>query len=106
MSTILLVRTTIGDAESADRVANGLIEGRLAACASLSPIRSVYRWKGMVETADEIAILFKTTPDRADELRSAIEARHTYDQPVVEMWEADVDPSVAEWVCAETAKVS
>lgn len=106
MSRIRLVRTTFGNADEAARIARVMIEGRLAACASLSATHSIYRWQGKIEASDETAILFKTTPDRATALSAAIEAQHSYDQPVIEAWEADIDPAVADWVYAETAKVS
>ncbi|CUS44615.1 MAG: divalent-cation tolerance protein CutA [Pseudomonadota bacterium] len=106
MSRIRLVRTTFGNADEAARIARAMIEDRLAACASLSAVHSIYRWQGKVEADDETAVLFKTTPDRAAALSAAIDAQHSYDQPVIEAWEADVDPAVADWVYAETAKVS
>ncbi len=106
MSRILLVRTSFGSADEATRVARAMIEDRLAACASIEPIRSIYRWQGKVETDDETAVLFKTTADRAAALKAAITARHSYDLPVIEAWEADVDPAVADWIYGETAPVS
>jgi periplasmic divalent cation tolerance protein len=106
MSRILLVQTTFDHADEAARVARLMIEKRLAACASLSPATSVYRWQGAVETADETAVLFKTTVDRATALRAAIGEQHSYDLPVIEAWEADVDPAIAEWIYTETAPVS
>lgn len=103
MSAILLVRTTFGDAETADRVARTMIAEHLAACASLCATQSVYRWRGTVEAAEETAVLFKTTPDRAAALRARIVALHNYALPVIESWEASVDASVAEWVYEETS---
>jgi periplasmic divalent cation tolerance protein len=106
VSRILLVRTSFGSADEAARVARAMIEDRLAACASLTPTHSIYRWEGKVETDDETAVLFKTTPDRAVALRAAIAAQHSYDLPVIEAWEADVDPAVGDWIYGETAQVS
>ena len=106
MSRILLVRTSFGGADEAACVARAMVEGRLAACASLAPTHSIYRWQGKVETDDETAVLFKTTPDRATALRAAIASLHSYDLPVIETWEADVDPAVGEWIYDETAPVS
>jgi periplasmic divalent cation tolerance protein len=106
VSRILLVRTSFGSADEAARIAHAMIEARLAACASIEPIRSIYRWQGTVETDDETAVLFKTTTDRAPALKAAITAQHGYDLPVIEAWEADVDPAVGEWIYEETASVS
>jgi periplasmic divalent cation tolerance protein len=106
VSRILLVRTSFGTADEAARVARAMIEDRLAACASIEPIRSIYRWQGKVETDDETAVLFKTTGDRAPALKAAISAQHSYDLPIIETWEADVDPAVDDWIYEETAPVS
>jgi periplasmic divalent cation tolerance protein len=106
VSRILLVRTSFGSADEATRVAGAMIEDRLAACASIEPIRSIYRWQGKVETDDETAVLFKTTTDRAAALKAAITAQHSYDLPVIEAWEVDVDPAVGDWIYGETAPVS
>lgn len=102
MSKILLVRTTVGDAASADRLARRIVEERLAACATFAAARSVYRWLGKIETNDETEILFKTTLDRAASLTARITALHSYELPVIEAWEAEVDPVVADWIYGAT----
>jgi periplasmic divalent cation tolerance protein len=48
MST-LLVLTNLPDRAAAERIADLLVEQRLAACVNvLAPCRSVYRWKGVL----------------------------------------------------------
>ena len=106
MSRILLVRTTFGDPDEAARIARLMIDDRLAACASLAPTRSIYRWKGTVETDDETVVLFKTTHDRGAALMAAIGGLHSYELPAIEAWEAEVDQAVAAWIGAETTEVS
>ncbi len=50
---IALVQTTFPDRAAADRAGRGAVEARLAACCNvLGECRSVYRWRGQVETAD------------------------------------------------------
>lgn len=101
--TIALLYCTFADAESAARVARLVVEERLAACANLGGgIRSIYRWAGAVETADEVPVLFKTAPARAAALAARIAALHDYDLAVVESWTAHVAPAVAAWIAAET----
>ncbi|HSW53338.1 MAG TPA: divalent cation tolerance protein CutA, partial [Sulfuricaulis sp.] len=42
-----LVLTTCPDTEVAERLAQALVQERLAACVNILPLaRSVYRWKG------------------------------------------------------------
>ena len=78
----VLVLTTIPVDFDADGLARGLLADGLAACVSVLPaMRSVYRWKGVVESADERQVVIKTIGARIDALRAALEARHPYEVP-------------------------
>jgi periplasmic divalent cation tolerance protein len=57
----IAVVTTVASREEAHRLARMLVERKLAACAQISEIESVYRWKGEVQQEPEFRILFKTT---------------------------------------------
>jgi periplasmic divalent cation tolerance protein len=77
-----LVFTTCGSLEEARRIANALVEGRLAACVNIVPqVESVYRWEGKVETANEWLLVIKTTSSAFDRLRKSLTELHTYDLP-------------------------
>lgn len=77
-----LVLTTAGSAEEAHKIAEALIERRLAACVNLvAPISSVYRWKEKVERAQEWLLLIKTTNSAADAVGDAIKELHSYELP-------------------------
>jgi periplasmic divalent cation tolerance protein len=61
-----------------------LVEERLAACCSILPsVRSVYRWKGAVERADECLLLCKTRRDLFDALKARVLERHSYEVPEI-----------------------
>lgn len=78
----LLVLTTLPDRASAEALAAHLVEARLAACVSVqAPCRSLYRWQGAVEAAEEVPLLIKTTAVRYDALAAAIGERHPYELP-------------------------
>jgi periplasmic divalent cation tolerance protein len=105
MDEVVLLYTTWPDAETAEAAAVEAVEARLAACANiLAPMRSVYRWQGAVERAQEIPALFKTTVAAAPELTRRIVARHPYDTPaVVAMRVADAGSHAPflQWIRAE-----
>jgi len=85
--SIVTVYATFPNEEEAARVARILVEERLAACANiLGPCRSIYRWEGAIEEAQEIAALFKTTADAADPLIARLAALHSYDVPAAMVW--------------------
>lgn len=82
MSDILLLLTNLPDDASASVLAAHLVEHRLAACVNqLAPCRSVYRWQGQVEQANEIPLLIKTTRERYAAVEAAVRALHPYDVP-------------------------
>jgi periplasmic divalent cation tolerance protein len=103
MSRIALVRTTFGDTSRAEQVARSVIGERLAACATLDQVRSIYRWHGEIEQADEVAVLFKTSIEHAPALRARVAELHDYHVPVIEHWAAETDASAADWVRVSTA---
>lgn len=104
MSRIAIVQASFPDTDMAERIAAQLVEEGLAACANVLPgCRSVYRWQGMVERADEAIAQFKTRAALAGRLSTRLAALHPYDLPAIEHWEAEVGAAVMAWVEAETA---
>jgi len=84
MSAPLVIMTTCPDAESADRLSRGLVEGRLAACVNLLPeVGSVYRWQGAIERSRETLLFIKTTRGRYAAVEAFIRALHPYELPEV-----------------------
>jgi periplasmic divalent cation tolerance protein len=103
MST-LLVFTNLPDRAAAERLAESLIEKRLAACINiLAPCRSVYRWKGAVQHDEEHPMLIKTTAARYAALEDAIRAGHPYELPeIIAVRIGPGLPAYVDWVAAET----
>lgn len=102
--TALLVLTNLPDRPSAEALAAALVEARLAACVNiLAPCRSVYRWQGAVEAADEIPLLIKTSVACYAALEAAIRAQHPYELPeVIALPITQGLPDYLAWVDAET----
>lgn len=98
--SVVSVYAVFANADEAERIGRTVIEERLAACTNmLSPVRSIYRWQGAVETADEVAAIFKTTNERADALIARIAGLHSYDVPCVVSWPIDkITSAYASWV--------
>jgi periplasmic divalent cation tolerance protein len=100
----LLVLTNLPDRAAAERLADALIEQRVAACVNiLAPCRSVYRWQGAVQHDEEHPMLIKATTDGYPALEAAIRAGHPYELP--EIIAVPVERGLAaylEWVAAET----
>ncbi|MBM3137459.1 MAG: divalent-cation tolerance protein CutA [Chloroflexi bacterium] len=78
-----LVTTAVDDRDMADRMANFLVESRLAACVHVTPIHSTYRWKGKVEAAREFLLIIKTLTRVYPRLEKAIQEQHPYEIPEI-----------------------
>jgi periplasmic divalent cation tolerance protein len=88
--SVVSVYAVFANAEEAERIARAVVEARLAACVNLlGHVRSIYRWKGAIETAEEVAAIFKTTEEQADALMTRIAGMHSYDVPCVVTWPID-----------------
>jgi len=88
--TVVSVYAIFADAEEAERIGRAMVEERLAACINIfGPVHSIYRWKGAIESAEEVAAIFKTTEERAGLLITRIAALHSYDVPCVVAWPID-----------------
>jgi periplasmic divalent cation tolerance protein len=103
MST-LLVLTNLPERAAAERLADLLVEKRLAACVNiLAPCRSVYRWQGAVRHDEEHPMLIKTTVERYPALEQALRSGHPYELP--EIIAVPIErglPAYLQWVAAET----
>jgi len=99
-----LVITNLPDRGSATKLAHELVEKRLAACINiLSPCRSIYRWKGKTEDAEEFPMLIKTTSTRYAELEAAIRSGHPYELPeIIAVRLTGGLPAYLQWVDSET----
>ena len=100
----LLVITNLPDRASADASVSALVERRAAACVNvMAPCRSVYRWKGVVESADEHPLFAKTTRDRYPLLEGVIRELHPYELPeIIAVPVGGGLPAYLEWIAAET----
>lgn len=101
----LLVITTLPDAETARALAARLVGERLAACVSIQPpCRSLYRWQGKIEEAEEVTLLIKTGAARYAALEAAIRTHHPYELPEIVAVRIDRGLSgYLAWMAEETA---
>jgi periplasmic divalent cation tolerance protein len=97
--TAIAVVTTVGSKKEARRMAHALVEAKLAACAQMSKIESVYAWKGAIEHGKEYRVLFKTTVERYDAVERAIRDLHSYELPAIHAFAFErVSTPYAEWI--------
>ena len=100
---IVLVEITAPSPAEAERIGRALVEERLASCANLLPgMRSIYRWKGRVEEAEETLLLVKTVEDALPALVERVRALHSYECPCIAAFPVSGgNPDYLAWVAAE-----
>lgn len=93
------VKTTLPSLAAAEQLAAALVENRLVACVQIiGPIKSVYRWQGVVNNDTEFSISCKTVASKLAALIDHIHAVHPYELPEIlcSRWQAT--PAYANWV--------
>jgi periplasmic divalent cation tolerance protein len=68
----------------AENIARILINNRLAACVNIiNNLKSIFTWKGNVETYEEALLIIKTTEEKLEELEETIKKYHSYTVPEI-----------------------
>jgi periplasmic divalent cation tolerance protein len=98
------VTTTLAKPSQANRLARKIVDSRLAACAQLWPLHSIYRWQGKTESASETALVCKTRARLAPVLVEFIRSLHPYEVPEVVVTPIlDGLPAYLAWIEQETS---
>jgi periplasmic divalent cation tolerance protein len=105
MTDKIVVLTTCATAEEAGKIARALVSKRLAACVNVLPsVRSIYRWKGEMEEAQETQLVIKSSRGLFDAVRAEIEKLHSYEvAEVIALPIVDGSNGYLEWLGRELA---
>jgi periplasmic divalent cation tolerance protein len=97
---VLIAFCTIPGAEKARRIANQIVDLRLAACANILPhVHSIYHWQGKTETAEEVLAIFKLSSSNYAEFEAKLRSLHPYDVPEIIACKIDNGlPAYLQWV--------
>jgi periplasmic divalent cation tolerance protein len=80
----LVVFITAADKDEAVRLAEMLVEARLAGCVQILPgMESIYRWQGQVERQEEVLLIAKTLSSKFDDLEREVRTLHSYEAPEI-----------------------
>ncbi len=101
---VVLILSTFDTAAAAEACGRQLVADGLAACVQVDgPIRSIFRWQGEVQIAEEFRLLIKTAPAAAAACQVALEQLHDYDLPEIVVLDAAASPAYAAWVATTLA---
>jgi len=80
----LLVFITTSSSEEGQRIAETLVQERLAACVNIVPaIISIYRWQGEVHRDSEVLLIAKSRPELFESLAARVKELHSYEVPEI-----------------------
>lgn len=103
-SKYMMVYSTTPSKAVAEKLANGIVEKKLAACVQSIPgVSSTYWWEGKVESSQEHVLSMKTTRELYPKLQDYITTMHPYDTP--EIVTTDITgglPKYLEWIGEST----
>lgn len=101
-----LVTTTVATMADARRLAQAVLQARLAACVQVLSITSHYRWKGALHDGPEQRLDCKTTAQAVPALLALLRALHPYDLPELVVQPLQSSTAYAQWVVQEVAQES
>jgi len=83
-ATHIVVFITTSSTKEAETIGRALVEGRLAACVNISSgVRSLFRWRGVIEDQEEVLLLVKSRSDLLPRIIEAVKRLHSYTVPEV-----------------------
>lgn len=98
------VVTTTASQASAKKIAQTLVEQRLAGCVQMvGPVKSIYRWKGQIESAVEWQCWIKTRRAKYEAVAQVIRQMHPYEVPeILAMPIVGGSEAYLRWLASET----
>jgi periplasmic divalent cation tolerance protein len=99
---IAVVQTSVASGADAKKLTALIIRNRLGACVQSLPVKSVYRWRGKIESAREYLVAAKTSRSAAGKLVAFIRKHHSYELPEIIVTEVRADRGYTGWVARET----
>ena len=96
------------DEATAARIAQDLVNQRLAACVNrLSSVRSTYSWQGRIQEEPEVVLTIKTTRARYEALEVRLRALHPYEVPeIIALPVVAGSTGYLSWIASETSATS
>ena len=99
----IIIISTYPNKKSITKIANELVQNKIAACVNITKISSIYSWQGKIENVSEYLVLFKTTQKNKKSLKEKIKASHPYDIPeIAEINITSINKSYLKWLVEST----
>lgn len=88
--SLVIIQTTVSEESEANRLADRLLDQKLAACVWVFPaMHAHYNWKGKRECDREYLVVIKTLSEKSDRVFELLQNEHCYECPEIILLEAD-----------------
>lgn len=100
----ILVLSNLPDVPSAQKLADALLAGHLAACVNIgAPVESMYHWRGAIEKTTEVPVAIKTRQSLYAKVEATVREYHPYELPeVIAVPLADGFSDYIDWIFEST----
>ncbi|MBU0460301.1 MAG: divalent-cation tolerance protein CutA [Nanoarchaeota archaeon] len=94
-----IVLTYVDKMETAEEMAETLLQEKLAACVTFLPGKSKYWWKDKIETSHESIMFIKTKDELVEQIIARIKQIHHYELPVIDVINIEkINPEAKNWI--------
>ena len=102
----VLIMVTAGGRNDAERLGEGLVEGRLAACcSSIATVHSCCYEDGQLKREHESLLLIKTVESRAQAVQDYVRANHSYEVPeILQVAIESGSPAYIQWLADQVVE--
>jgi len=104
MANYMVIFITTSSIDEAKKLGRTLVEEKLVACSNiLSPVHSIYQWKGEMCEGEEALLVLKTKRELFRQIESRVRELHSYDVPeIIAMPIIEGSEDYLSWVESET----
>ena len=104
MPRYCVVLITASSRKEGEKIASALVKEKIAACVSIvSPVTSVFSWKGRLCKEREALLVIKTRRALFPRLATRVKALHSYEVPEIIALPIEAGwPEYLKWVAAGT----
>jgi len=95
---MILAYIPCSDEAEARRIAKALIMEKLAACAGMWPMRSLFKWRGELADEAETALLLKAPEENYSAVEKRVRELHSYELPAIVRIDAKVNKDYEKWL--------
>ena len=103
---IIILLSTFSTIDEANKISKLAIESKIAACANIFPINSIYSWNENIENTNEYLVIYKTTDNKIKQLRKFLEENHSYEVPEIIDFELNhTNSKYLDWIIQSTQSI-